>query len=342
MYKIILLLFLLSANMAIGQSADFNAAAAAFENDNTTSALSILAQLETKVGANPKIESLRALCYSNSGDNKKAYNSVLRYFKLAGRSNNAPGNADMVALEQSVRNALETELRQKQRELENKRNSENEIIVEKQQNNMERVYARAKEASETLLKNKSDQYVQGYLGSGAAINSNEIRMLADNVDPNITSRLISEVLATINKTLVANPGKARELSCSYCKNKGYEGKVKESLYNYLDNSFKYNNENKKFTATVFYSYKNWSSTNGEMRPFYQEAKPESVVNATLKGVMTFDIEECYANALNGSCKTLVVLVDNKRYMKLNVGGGTPVIELLKQQFLRLNQLVSGN
>lgn len=168
--SIIALFFCLNATA----QTDFKSAAQAFENDEFEKTMSILSQLEAKIGANPKIESLRSFTYDQRGDKVKAYASVLRFFTLAGRNSNSAGNKDMENLELSLKTFFENELKQKQQQLDTKRTETANNLVERKkslQNN------RA-----TEKQTKYDSYYEAKIKNAKEdFTAKEIKLIKENI-----------------------------------------------------------------------------------------------------------------------------------------------------------------
>ena len=94
MYRILLLILLFSVN-AFGQTAreDFDNAAKAYENNNHSSALAYLQSTITKLKAtNPKIESLKALCFYAQEDYVNSKIALNKYFKMVATTQSASEN----------------------------------------------------------------------------------------------------------------------------------------------------------------------------------------------------------------------------------------------------------
>lgn len=158
------LLSILTLFLCIAANAqnDFKTAAQAFENNEFEKTLGILSQLEAKMGANPKLESLRAFTYDQSGDKQKAYASVLKYFKLAGRNNINLANKELENLELSLKSFFENDFKQKQQQLETLR-SDNANTVVAQKASVQNKQATEKQSKydnyyETKIKNTKVEF----------------------------------------------------------------------------------------------------------------------------------------------------------------------------------------
>lgn len=169
---------------------DFTAAAQAFENDEFDKTLTILQQLETTVSANPKIESLRALTYDQSGSPLKAYTSVKRFFILAGRNGSAPGTKEMENLEQSLKTFFENDLKQRQENLKEKRSDNAENIVNQklsQQTNLK-----------TARQTQFDSYYDAKLKNAKAdFTAAEIKLIKENIKTKTAETLNENTLKIV-------------------------------------------------------------------------------------------------------------------------------------------------
>lgn len=169
---------------------NFTIAAEAFENDEFEKTLSILSQLEAKMGANPKIESLRSFAYDQSGDKKKAYASVLKFFALSGRNSTTPGTKDMENLEITLKTFFENEFKQKQQQLETIRLETANTLVERKKSSQNN---RA-----TEKQTKYDSYYEAKIKNGKeGFTSAEIKVIKENIKSEQAEKL-NEMLADAN------------------------------------------------------------------------------------------------------------------------------------------------
>jgi hypothetical protein len=169
-----LLIFLLTIAFHISYAQSprqiFQSAQEAFEKGDNQTALRYLAQCESALGkSNPRIESLRAICYSNMGDWKNACIAATMYFRMAPPSNyGTPAHKDMEMLKQKAEAEIKAadERFQKDRD-EQRMNEAVRFRQEQEREETVRTNARKKESESQLYamyKNSTDpQQLEEYL-----------------------------------------------------------------------------------------------------------------------------------------------------------------------------------
>lgn len=162
-YLVFIFLTILSAaSHAQSPSEIFQSAREAYEKSNNNGAVNLLANCEAALGrTNPRIESLRSLCYYNLGDWVNASISLNTYFKIAPSSNTGTNaHNDLVTLKEKVDAKLKEADFNFKYELDKKRMTEATVYEQQQisEENARTSALRSASAAEMyeLYKNSSD------------------------------------------------------------------------------------------------------------------------------------------------------------------------------------------
>lgn len=185
--KFLLSIFILLITISTTAQTDFAAAAVSYENNENEKALSILSQIEAKVGANPKIESLRSLTYHQMGEIVNAYSSVLRYFELAKNNSNSSENSNMKSLKTELKISLENEFRQKQEQILKKRNQMSNTVVNSKD-------AKIRSASKEKQKAFDEFYDSKIKNTKTDFTADEINIIKENIKTKTAENLDAKTL----------------------------------------------------------------------------------------------------------------------------------------------------